>query len=131
MKTGLQLLSGMIGSVVQAVVIRVVFFGVEQNGEFGDVSISFSDGSIFSLGCAGDGSIFVLRTDKTIGDAPFTHTATYNLQIGGCKLIDTVFEESRLKLQIGEVSFVLDNLDDQLTISVGGEELRESSFPRT
>lgn len=121
MKDDLAKLSRMIGSAVLRVQLRILFFGAEQLGSLSSCSITLSNKSYWRFSCSGDGSIRVRRVDEDLKDPPHFR--------GSNRLIDSVsgllsgVERHRnlLEMQIGASNLVLENIDDELFVTIDGK----------
>ncbi|MGH7960656.1 MAG: hypothetical protein ACRERD_02380 [Candidatus Binatia bacterium] len=123
MKRGADQLLRMVGNTVQSLMVEIMFFGLEQRGKIGEVSIAFEAGPRFTFGCAGDGSILVTRSHKQIADAPHTITVWRTLSGVRGELREALAEPNSLRLRIGDATLVLVNNDDEMEVTVNGESL--------
>jgi hypothetical protein len=128
MKPGLELLRRMVGRLVQAATLNVWFFGDEQNGVAGDVSLALEDGRVLVFGCAGDGSVLITRGGKESRDAPNMTSIQQRIPCLRGELGVVESGDTWLRIQIGERTLHLTNFDDQLDVFVDGEGLPKEVY---
>jgi hypothetical protein len=128
MRPGLELLRRLVGRLVQAVTVNFWFFKDEQTGEAGDVSLALDDGRVLTFGCAGDGSVLITRGGQASQDAP-NMTSIQQTIPGLCGELGVVESgDTWLRIQIGERTLQLTNLDDQLGVLVDEEGLPKEVY---
>ena len=119
----------MIGQTVDSVAVELIFFGLEQEGEAGDVLVKFVSGSTFAFMCAGDGSVEVKAQATSVAPAP--HTVTIERPVprirGTLRSVRKGVHD--FELRIGDETLGLTNSDDQFEIFVNGQRLN-SDFCR-
>ncbi len=131
MNKGLESLQRAVGGIVKQVVVEVVYYGVEKAGTVGDVGIELTDGCRFFLGCAGDGSIHVMRPGKVkVGNAPGIATLTRTVASLEGRLSEIIPDGASLQLRIGERTLEVTNNDDEMAVVVDGSSLPVGVFMR-
>lgn len=123
MKKHIEKLRREVGQNVRSVVVEILFYRSEQEGDVGNVSINFESGNLFVFGCAGDGGIFVVRPKGSKGNAPDITTVSHNISGLSGTLQEVAADQKTLKLVIGRKVFLLTNVDDELYVTIDGAEL--------
>ncbi|MCG8554811.1 MAG: hypothetical protein MJD61_05910 [Proteobacteria bacterium] len=130
MKNAVDRLQRSVGQLVQSVALQVVFFGLEQQGEAGELLLSFESGLRFTFGCAGDGSVLVTTFDGEIGDAPHTSTTWRPISEATGQLEKVFVKDSSIRLQIDGTLLAITNDDDQMKVTLKGEALPKEVYQR-
>ena len=130
MKNAVDRLQRSVGQLVQSVALQVVFFGIEQKGEPGELLLSLKSGLRFTFGCAGDGSVLVTTFDGEIGDAPHTFTTWRPISEANGQLEKVLVNDSSIHLQIGGNRLAITNDDDQIMVTLKGEALPKEVYQR-
>lgn len=114
-----------VGQNVRSVVVKILFYQSEKEGDVGNVLITFESGSVFVFGCAGDGGIFAIRPKGAKGNAP--DIATVSRIIPGLNgiLQEVTEDQETLKLVIARKVLLLTNVDDELHVTIDGAELSD------
>lgn len=120
----------MVSGIVRFVAVHVIFFGAERQGEAGQVSITFADGTRFEFECAGDGSILVILCGKSIQDAPNITTICRRIPEISGQLREAVREGNQIRIKIDETILILTNNDDQMDIVLNGKQPSADFYSR-
>lgn len=130
MKNDVEKFHRSIGKIVTSVAANVLFYRVETEGHLSSVSITFAGGNSFTMGCAGDGSIFIVQSPDRNGDAPGFITERRTVESIGGELRGVTVVQNGLRLAIGEQEVILVNQDDELLFLVDGKFLPAQVFMR-
>ena len=123
MTEGIEILKRAVGRDVCHVAVNVLFYGAETEGVLASVSLILGDDAEFSLGCAGNGGVYVRRLRQAYGDAPGFTTRRHRIE-GVCGELRAASSTGNvMRLLIVERELVLANEDDELLIKVDGEAL--------
>ena len=130
MKKNLAALHRMVGERVESVYGFAIFPEEETQGEVADVSIHFTNGSTFRLGCEGDGRVYVSIIEEESADGPGFTTVGRDLRISG-PLRQFCCGRSWLNASIGGRNLKLTNFDDQLDIELDGVDISSQLSTRS
>lgn len=124
MKSRRSILCALLDGVLIRAWVQVIFFGVEQLGEIGDVCLEFVGRRSIVLGCAGDGGVFVRPARlANRGTAPNTATTERELTDLAGRLLSFEVRQNDLRFQFECGSLRVTNIDDELMVLVNGQEV--------
>lgn len=125
-------LESSVGATVSQVFVEVSFFNTESQGEINAICIEFADDRFFSLGCAGNGSIFVNKSKcGSIGTIPGqTIECRPILHLSDCTLKAIEIGDTDIRLNLCKYLIQIINNDDELEVIIDGQSLDKKMIIR-